>query len=526
MDGRPTASTVQYWRRRMHMKLPPLLLLLSLPALLLFNITSGSRTSAATDVCAVHSRDCSTFANKVPSVLTPVAPQTAVTAALNAASRRTFEHMLGNALRETPAVQWATRAFASRMTRFLVRGAALNGTSADAALTAAFISSACGPRNTGYVGPSLPAIRIALASGNVRETWALMYVLTKTHFVTTLLNALLSTPAPGGSRVGATATPRSLGARFGMNAVELAARWELVQQTRSLSPTGLRYAQGMPDFEYESFDSWVRFDFTSRTRDGRMQWRAARTHRESGCSAVAARTDDASLEPPLSTAELSYQCGALPPPCKLQWQPGASCFDLPNVSWELPSGQVLPGLRERVASAGYRAAAGASGTTANILQLALLLGFTSEELVVIRLAMLAWMLPTDDHSFIEILLGADAYVPLPYRSALGLRDFERMWPPQATLTTGGGAFHGADVWSALARRFMTPAGRQLLAGMAPTARVHFSALLSAGSSRAGDREARKEMKHRRGRKLARAHPHAERAHADGDVRRPDSTEVA
>ncbi|MEC8263802.1 MAG: hypothetical protein VX017_10915, partial [Pseudomonadota bacterium] len=61
----------------------------------------------------------------------------------------------------------------------------------DAALSAAFISPKCGRANTGYVGPSLPAIDAALKGGNIREVWGLMYVLTKTHYFTSLMKSLL-----------------------------------------------------------------------------------------------------------------------------------------------------------------------------------------------------------------------------------------------------------------------------------------------------------------------------------------------
>lgn len=40
-----------------------------------------------------------------------------------------------------------------------------------------------------------------------------------------------------------------------------------------------------------------------------------------------------------------------------------------------------------------------SGTTANLLQLGAMLRWSHEEMPLLRLVMLAWMLPTDDHSF-------------------------------------------------------------------------------------------------------------------------------
>ena len=99
------------------------------------------------------------------------------------------------------------------------------------------------------------------------------------------------------------------------------------------------------------------------------------------------RSDDPSIQPPLSAAELAYQCGDAAPPCALHWQPGRLCFDLTNASWQLPSmeggkapsraSRATAGLNERVARLGYRSVAAASGTTANMLQMARLLGLSS-----------------------------------------------------------------------------------------------------------------------------------------------------
>ena len=40
-----------------------------------------------------------------------------------------------------------------------------------------------------------------------------------------------------------------------------------------------------------------------------------------------------------------------------------------------------------------------SGTTANVLQYALMLGFTPDEMVLVRLALAAWMLCTGERAF-------------------------------------------------------------------------------------------------------------------------------
>lgn len=72
-----------------------------------------------------------------------------------------------------------------RLTNVLTLAASLNGTSSDSALLQAFGTQYYNatPHNTGYVGPSLEAIKYAALSeqANLRERWALVYILTKTR---------------------------------------------------------------------------------------------------------------------------------------------------------------------------------------------------------------------------------------------------------------------------------------------------------------------------------------------------------
>ena len=129
----------------------------------------------------------------------------------------------------------------------------------------------------------------------------------------------------------------------------------------------------------------MRFDFTATNHNGSKLWDEARSFKKAGCGAVSMLTNDPSLEPPLSAAEIAYQCGGKAPPCKLQWNPGMLCYDLPNASWVVPPAtKPSPGLNERAALLGYRSVAAASGTTATVLEMAKLLGFTSDELALFR----------------------------------------------------------------------------------------------------------------------------------------------
>jgi hypothetical protein len=78
--------------------------------------------------------------------------------------------------------------------------------------------------------------------------------------------------------------------------------------------------------------------------------------------------------------------------------------------------QGVPGFLARAEKLGYRTVAAASGTTANVLQYGLMLNFTPDEMVLLRLTMAAWMLCTNDHSLFEIMLGAAPYMPVRARA--------------------------------------------------------------------------------------------------------------
>ena len=169
-----------------------------------------------------------------------------------------------------------------------------------------------------------------------------------------------------------------------------------------------------------------------------LEWSQARTWSgpPSGPScATNMMSNDSRIQPPLSEAELNIQCGNNTRPCKLQWNAGADCYNLSNV----PFSRGIPGFVSRAEALDYRTAAGPSGTTQNMLQYALYLGMDQDWLPLLRLAMLAWMLPTRDHSLFEILLGADPYMPvnsvnqsLPFgpgfRMVQGLHDLSVLCP--------------------------------------------------------------------------------------------------
>ena len=187
--------------------------------------------------------------------------------------------------------------------------------------------------------------------------------------------------------------------------------------------------------------------------------------------------------------------GACASSCALAWEPGLGCWEVVDTPFEgrafgfkamldalqaphpaLPtppptlsshSSGLLPLLALlRPSRAQYRYAGGASGTTANLLLLAKILGFSPAQLAYapprprpttirthglctrlscpclhtatlawisfdlarsppsrseLRSAMVAWMVAGDDHSWLEIMLGADAVLPPAERVALTRR---------------------------------------------------------------------------------------------------------
>ena len=82
-------------------------------------------------------------------------------------------------------------------------------------------------------------------------------------------------------------------------------------------------------------------------------------------------------------------------------------------------------------------------------QLAELMGFSADERVLFRLAMAAWMLPTNDHSVYEILLGAEGYMPADARMVSGVDDIGQFMPRD--IPTRDGTFRRADVWATVGK---------------------------------------------------------------------------
>jgi hypothetical protein len=198
-------------------------------------------------------------------------------------------------------------------------------------------------------------------------------------------------------------TAESLQTSLGMSASALKQRLLLVQHTNALQSPPLqpnyRFAQGIPDFMFPSFNSWVRFNFDSMNNASEQLWSRGRVPLQScgkpRCSGVF-RTqnpshscirhrqhDDGRPSHPTtivparacvsvlrSIASLRYQvaarCGRLRSFALNQYNPfcrkqtllvGKLCYTLPTASWSgpgrLPS-VVYPGYVARAQSLGYR----------------------------------------------------------------------------------------------------------------------------------------------------------------------------
>ncbi len=413
-----------------------------------------------------------------------------------------FEHALGHALRSTDAVQHATREFGVRLYRAFVEPHE-PGPERDREVSKAFGQpSGFDQSNTGWVGPDPGVIENVLSTGNIREVWALVYALTKTSY-------LDRTVAPPDGQ-GALMNDYDLVSR-GLSPEPLRKRAQLINATTAAMAASsafdatMKFAQGVPDFAFPGFDSWVRFDFSATELDDSGNpaelWNAARIWRDSP-NRTTLMSNDPSIDPPLSKAELDYQCSETAPPCRLSWVSGLNGFTLSKTAFSAHgASEYLPGYVERANSLGYRTVAGPSGTTQNVLQYGTYLGMglrpngaEDDWMPLLRLTMLAWMLPTDDHSLYEIMLGAEPYMGAGtsgFHMTQNLEDLLRLCPPTRTLTVttklGAGAnadrlmsFPCEEIWNAVGKHISQDS--DFVQGWTRTQEAFWTKLLAAPSS--------------------------------------------
>jgi len=422
-----------------------------------------TKTDLSTVPCNLITQTCNTVQDKMPPVVATKGNVETMETNLDVNDKAAFEHLLAKAFRDSAPVTWATDAFAKRIASFIVGAAKLNKTDENAALMAAFSGPKYNQHNTGYVGPNITAIRRVLGidggkTGNVREVWGLIYVLTHTDYMSTLLGPL----ADAGNYAAI--------AKLGMNATYTKEQQYLVNLTNHLNGD-FKYSNGMLSYTYPAFNSWSRFDFEAQTVAGKIEWNGTRVYKSTGCGEVNL-TSDQITNPPLSYDELTYQCnGSKIRPCKLLWQPGQLCFDI--VQADFAPG--VKGYKDRAGLLGYRTVAGPSGTTANVMQMAKLLNFNAQELVLFRLTMHAWMLGTNDHSFYEIMLGADDFMPQTFKMAQALKDLGQTFPADIK-TSDGHTFQPSSVWFEVNKQIATTAGMQLFAKLGKVQQTYLNTL--------------------------------------------------
>jgi hypothetical protein len=397
-------------------------------------------TISAAAACDFTREICNTVSDKIPLVI-PVSKAQSVEFGLNVEDQKLFEHLVGWGLVDTPEAKWITINFMKRLTDVLIKAASFNGTTADSALLQAFGTQYynANQHNTGYVGPSLEAIKYASLSeeANLRERWALVYILTKTRYIDMVLNPLAAKANQTGDFTQLTS--------LGLNVTAVMQRYKEVFNTSQM-PSADKYSNGIPDWSFEAFESWVRFDFDGPNNS----WVGARVSRPEGCYETNLTSNDPSIHPPLSKYEQVYQCGSNSS-CKLQWYPGSGCYTVKDVPFQ--TAPLIPGYATRAQALGYRTACGPSGTMANYLQYGRLLNFTQEELVLVRIAGLAAMLPVDDHSIYELMLGADDFMTAEFRIPQSLTDLSQLLP-RPIVAFDRTSFYPQEVYGSLCQRIL------------------------------------------------------------------------
>jgi hypothetical protein len=363
-------------------------------ALALLPCGEGERAADVAAPACMPSRTliCNTVRAKSPNPLrTRSLPS--ISSGLSEDETRSIERAIALAIARLPATDQLSAHLLGRLSR-LVIGASTVGP--DEALVSAFGTGS--PANAGYAGGDPRTLRTIVRDGNLRERWALVYVLQKNHYIENLFDRVASDEA--------------LGRALGVNTSAVRTRALELEQTKLHVSPADRFSNGIADWLFPPFASWVRFDFDAPAvhapgRNGsREGWVGCRQLHHEGCHGTNLTSDDVRIFPPLSSRELEYQCAGASPPCALHWQPGASCYSV----LDTPIG-TLPGYAARARRYGYRTVAGPSGTTANTLQLGALLGSDDTELLLLRATMASWLILSRDHSLWEVLLGAEVFVP-------------------------------------------------------------------------------------------------------------------
>lgn len=368
--------------------------------------------------CNISTGNCNVVEVKVPNPLSPVHYHVPLLEeGMSALEKEEFEVALGHALQDSLAVNHVTTKLLGALVRLIKLCVKLTATTVpvtqrDTPLQRVFLGAAgaASPRSlpksyrmyAGYAGGSEADIQRVVKEGNLRERWGLVYILDKVHVLDTMLYNICE-----------EGKASSLSSALDVSA--LLERYEEVKLSREAAREIDWYnsrSHGIHSFSFPGFDSWVRFSFenshhTARWRPGRQLVPGVVTP-HGDCSSQLF-SNDSSLRPPLSPAEIQAQCRGKEP-CELGWCVGRNVLMLGSSSVRDSQGIARPGFLPRARALRYRHVAGPSGTTANVLQWAKLLGFSCHEFSQLRLAMIAWMVPAHDHSLYEILLAAEPFM--------------------------------------------------------------------------------------------------------------------
>lgn len=385
---------------------------------------------------------CSELRQRNPPLNSGINNRPSFEKSLSDADKEELEHTAAKALITAKLVTDTTAQFGRRLLAVVKAGAKYHGLDSEQAALMGAFGKACSIHTTGFPGIDATIMEEVLSNdGNVREVWALMYCLSKNQpWLDTVLEKAAEESAASESTGHKTVFQQLFGDAAGALAwATVKERKVLVDAAKTVTNFTEKFGLGTPDYLFPSMDSWVRFGFPSRLPDrlGKgVLWDAARVYKGE-CTEVTFMTNDAGIVPPLSEREKAAACEGAAQPCKLKWYPGKGCFSVPSNTIYY----------SRTEHNGYRRVASASGTTANALQLALTLGFSDADMVAFRATMFAWMVAHDDHSFIEVMLGAahfikDAQAQMQWGLNEGdsqFADFERIFPGTYVLHSSWGA---------------------------------------------------------------------------------------
>eukprot|EP00729_Bicosta_minor_P019716 gene19716-21405_t len=149
--------------------------------------------------CNIKLRHCNTVGNKIPAVEAHnISVGPSIETGLTDNEKYAWEHLLGQALRNSVPVDEITARFARKTVGFLLEGARqMDNSNPDDALLQVFAGDCCNAHNTGYDGPEVNSI-------DVRCTTPLQSATTTdTHTTTTTATTTNAQPHQGKVGLGA-----------------------------------------------------------------------------------------------------------------------------------------------------------------------------------------------------------------------------------------------------------------------------------------------------------------------------------